>query len=258
MKKIMFIAFALIIAVMLLILSFILSSKDDTAKKTLVSSSLVSTLTSTMTSNAIATTTTEGVDSMPPSEIDNLWAYYLVNEDNPLPSDFEIETAEIYDEREVDKRIAPYLVEMLAAAKADGIHLKVQSAYRSVAYQEMLYEMSIERFMEKDMTREEATAATAKELAFPGTSEHNAGLAVDLNTRDSWELTESFENTPEFKWLKVNSYKYGFILRYPEDKVDITGIIYEPWHYRFIGVHHATKLTESGLCLEEYIEKFPK
>lgn len=259
MKRIVFISFALIVAIALIILSFILSGKDSGAKGASAGSSSTSTTSATTTSaSESTTTTTEEVDSMPSSEIDNLWAYYLVNADNPLPSDFEIETTKIYEDREVDKRVAPFLLDMLSDAKADGIHIKVQSAYRSTSYQQMLYDMSIERYMEKDMTREEATAATAKELALPGTSEHNAGLAVDLNSRDAWELTESFENTEEFKWLKENSYKYGFILRYPKDKVNITGIIYEPWHYRFIGIHHATKLTESGLCLEEYMAKYPK
>lgn len=253
MKRIVFISFLLIISVGLLILSFVLGGEDDGLKGT----SAALTTTTTTTDGSI-TTTTEGVDSMPASEIDNLWAFYLVNQMNPLPPDFEIETAIIHDDREVDKRIAPYLVEMLASAKADGIYLKVQSAYRSVEYQQMLHEISIENFMkDAGMTEEEAIAATERELALPGTSEHNAGLAVDLNSRDSWELTESFEETDEFAWLQENCFKFGFILRYPKDKVDVTGIIYEPWHYRFIGVHHATQLMESGLCLEEYIEKIP-
>ena len=255
MKRIVFILFLLIISIALLMLSFIFSGENEGGK---VASAALTSRANT-TTDGTTTTTTEGVDSMPSSEIDNLWAYYLVNADNPLPSDFEIKTTVIYEDREVDNRVAPYLIEMLAAAKADGIHLKVQSAYRSVEYQQMLHEISIKNFMEDaGMSMEDAIAATEKELALPGTSEHNAGLAVDLNCRDAWELTESFENTSEFRWLKLNSYKYGFILRYPEDKVDITGIIYEPWHYRFIGVYHATKLTESGLCLEEYIAANPK
>ena len=91
---------------------------------------------------------------------------------------------------------------------------------------------------------------TAQYIAVPGTSEHSLGLAVDLNS-----LEESFEQTAQFKWLIEHCAEYGFILRYPKDKEDITGISYEPWHYRYVGEDHAAKIMEQGLCLEEYVQQ---
>ena len=104
------------------------------------------------------------------------------------------------------------------------------------------------------MNDDEAYKKAVEAVAIPGKSEHNAGLAADIIEQGNYTLTEDFENTPQFKWLNENAAKYGFILRYPKGKESVTGIIYEPWHYRFVGVYHATKIKDSGLCLEEYAE----
>lgn len=191
--------------------------------------------------------------------IDNEWALFLVNGFNSLPKDFSVQTAPVYNEYQLDSRIAPYLILLLNAAEVDAIKLNVISAYRTREYQHKLFSDSVLEYMSEGMSFIEATSATSRSIAPAGTSEHNAGVAVDIVSMDWFvdreHLTSDFDETDEFAWLKENSYKYGFIMRYPEDKTDITQIIYEPWHYRFVGVYHATKITEQGICLEEYMKQ---
>lgn len=193
-----------------------------------------------------------------PVNIDNEWAYFVVNSDNPLPETYKVETTVVYGEKEMDYRAAQYMLKMLEDAKKDGIELVVMSAYRSREYQQGIFNTDMQRYIDQGHTKDEAYNITAQNIAVPGQSEHETGLAADIKTT-TWqgEITEEFENTPEFDWLNENAWKYGYILRYPKDKQDITKITYEPWHYRFVGLYYAEKIRESGLCLEEYYEQNP-
>ncbi|MCD7846444.1 MAG: D-alanyl-D-alanine carboxypeptidase family protein [Oscillospiraceae bacterium] len=179
----------------------------------------------------------------------------LVNKTHLLPDDYKIETDYIQGSYEMEATAAYYCKLMIEAAAADGINLKVLSAYRTVAYQQKLFDRNVQSRMDDDgMTYEEAYADTAVNIAPAGGSEHNAGLAVDIITENDWDTYTGFEDTEEFAWLQAHAAEYGFIMRYASDKVDITGFIYEPWHYRFVGVKYAADIQASGLCLEEYLE----
>lgn len=190
------------------------------------------------------------------SVIDNHWAYYLINRDNPLPSDFTVALDYVQGRFMMDERCASYARDMLAAAEADGIKLNVVSAYRSVQKQQENLESYTERLVNNGYTHEEAYILATKEIALPYTSEHNAGLALDILTADWWEthddVTADFEETEEFRWLSENAHKFGFIMRYPKEYEYVTGYTYEPWHYRFVGVYYAEKIKESELPLEYY------
>jgi D-alanyl-D-alanine carboxypeptidase len=145
---------------------------------------------------------------------------------------------------------------MIEAAAEDGIELYMVSAYRTMQYQKDNLERSIEERMNTGMSYEAAYADALESVALPGCSEHNAGLAADIMSVNNTSMDDSsFENTPEFEWLSIHAAEYGFILRYPDGKQDITGIIYEPWHYRFVGVYYANKIKDSGLTMEEFFEQ---
>lgn len=187
-------------------------------------------------------------------EIDNEWAYFLINKNNYLPDNYSIELTYINENRLIDKRCAKYAEEMLTAAENDGIYLDVISGYRTYERQIFNLEYLVQSFEASGYTRDNAYIAATMEIAPPGASEHNAGLALDILSPSFPNLSKDFDKTKEFEWLKNNSWKYGFILRYLKNKEDITGYIYEPWHYRFIGLYHAEQIYNSGLCLEEYME----
>ncbi|MDR0223248.1 MAG: D-alanyl-D-alanine carboxypeptidase family protein [Oscillospiraceae bacterium] len=179
--------------------------------------------------------------------VDNAWAFLLINARNPLPDGYVPVTAPI-GVYSLDARCAEYALLMFEAARNDGITLNVQSAYRSIERQTVNFESFYNSLVSRGYTPERAFDATAAEIAPPYTSEHNAGLAADIGIIESY-----FDTTEEFRWLKENSWKFGFIMRYPADKTSVTGIIYEPWHYRFVGLYHAGRIRDSGLCLEEYM-----
>jgi len=184
------------------------------------------------------------------------WQLILLSADSPLPDNFKMPELEtISGEYKVDARAAPFLRRMFNDAKLEGITLMLTSAYRSPEYQDTLFRNQIERQRQRYATEEEAIAAAAMIVLPPGTSEHHTGLAVDIVTPDYQVLDDGFANTPAAKWLAENSWKYGYILRYPKDKQSITNIIYEPWHFRFVGEIHAQAIKESGSCLEEYLIK---
>ena len=183
------------------------------------------------------------------------WRLVLVNKTHRLASNMEIETRQIQGE-EVDARIYDSLVQMLEDGERDSDReFLVCSGYRSVDLQEELFENKIQRVMASDasLTYDEAYEIAATVVAIPGASEHNTGLTVDICAVDFQMLIEEYEETDEAQWLRENCYRYGFILRYPKGKEDVTGIIYEPWHFRYVGVEAATEIMQQGITLEEYL-----
>lgn len=180
------------------------------------------------------------------------WRMILVNRDYILPDGYKPELSRAvengYGDVYLDERVAPYYNEMYKAAYEDGIHLVPISGYRSVERQENNFERKINYYMDMGYGKVEATQKAATIILPPGTSEHNAGLAMDICS-----LEQNFEKTDEFRWLCENAADYGFILRYPEDKQDVTKIIYEPWHWRYVGVEAAKEMKANGECLEEYL-----
>ena len=178
----------------------------------------------------------------------------LVNGKYSLPKNYKPTLSEAVKGSGVmlDYRVAPYYQAMYDAAKADGITLTPVSGYRSYERQTNNFENRIKEHMNAGLDRKEATIKAATVIMVPGSSEHNAGLAMDICS-----LSESFENTKEFEWLSENAANYGFILRYPKDakSKEITGVVYEPWHYRFVGIDTAKDIKAKGVTLEEYLGK---
>jgi len=183
------------------------------------------------------------------------WSLILVNSRNPVPSDYSVRLEKVQNNHYVDSRIAAYVNEMIRNAEKDGVKLLICSSYRTVARQQELFDQQVDEYISAGKSYDEALAETATGLALPGFSEHNTGLALDIVTPSYQILDSNFENTEAFRWLDKNAHKYGFILRYPKDKSNITRIKYEPWHYRYVGVEHAAVIKEKGLCLEEYLEE---
>ena len=194
----------------------------------------------------------------------------LVNKNNPLGDAYVPEGLFSLNEMdcpvvkgrefELDPDAAKSLVAMLndmhESLKSDE-EIVVTSAYRSYEYQVQIFQKYVSDLMNsKGLTAEQAEAELTKTSARPGESEHQTALCVDLIEKDKLNLGVSFEETEAFSWLQKNAHKYGFILRYPADKVSITGYDYEPWHYRFVGVDAATVIYEDKICLEEYLGKY--
>ncbi len=187
------------------------------------------------------------------------WRLLLVNRAHPLPEGFTVDLTETVGTYRFDTRAADALKDMLAAANSDGIKLSVISTFRKQSTQERLYSEKVAEYVGQGYTQQDAKTEAAKWVAIPGTSEHQSGLAVDVVSVDWYDthddLYETFEDTEEFDWLITHCVEYGFVLRYPKDKQDITGITYEPWHYRYVGKENAEYMTAHNLCLEEYTDK---
>ena len=181
----------------------------------------------------------------------------LVNHTNKMPDNYTFDTKECGSKTAVNKTLqtaaCDAFLEMQKAAAADGVTVWMQSGYRSVKYQTGLYERKTKYYTDRGYD-----TATAKEMAAavvnpPGYSEHNCGLAADLNSPEHTGLDEGFENTTAFRWLCEHAVEYGFILRYPKGAEEKTEITYEPWHWRYVGRENAAKISASGLCFEDYI-----
>lgn len=181
--------------------------------------------------------------------LNDKWKRILVNRDNPLPYDWNIETVELSNGELVDARIYPDLQKMFDDMRADGVYPEVVSGYRTSEKQQQLMDEKIQEYSVSGYSPDEAKQKAEEWVAIPGTSEHQLGIAVDINA----DGVNSF-GYEVYDWLDQNAYKYGFIKRYPEDKTEITGIINEPWHYRYVGYNAALEMTERNLCLEEYLE----
>lgn len=183
------------------------------------------------------------------------WNMTLVNAENPMQEGYVPELAEVENGYSVDARIAEDLNAMLAAARDDGCQPQICSAYRSVEKQVQVFNDTVNSWINQGSSFWDAYQRTTQEVALPGTSEHGIGLAVDIVSNQYAELDAKQAETKEAQWLQEHCYEYGFILRYPPEKQSLTGIIYEPWHYRYVGREMAQKIKESGLTLEEYLGK---
>lgn len=176
------------------------------------------------------------------------WHLILVNKWNCIPANYEVELTELSNGQSVDKRIYPALQEMFDAARDDGVYPVVVSGYRTAEKQQSLMDNKIAEYRALGYFAEDAIASAEAWVAIPGTSEHQLGIAVDINA--DGVNSAGYE---VYDWLEENAHKYGFILRYPADKTEITEVIYEPWHYRYVGVEAATEIRNQGVCLEEYL-----
>lgn len=182
------------------------------------------------------------------------WRLILVNKQHPVPDDYSVELETIKGNMQCDARIIGDLIAMFQAANADGVNLAVCSPYRDLSRQEWLFERKIKNYMKKGMSYMEAYALASQIVMVPGASEHQLGLAIDINCDTYTSLDEGFADTEAGKWLAEHCAEYGFILRYPLGKEYITGVEYEPWHFRYVGKEAAEVITGQGICLEEFIE----
>ena len=181
----------------------------------------------------------------------------LVNHTNKMPDDYTFETKECGSKTAVNKTLqtaaCDAFLEMQKAAAAENVTIWMQSGYRSVKYQTGLYERKTKYYTDQGYDLATAKEKAAAVVNPPGYSEHNCGLAADLNSPEHTGLDEGFENTTAFRWLCEHAADYGFILRYPKGAEAQTEITYEPWHWRYVGVENARKISASGLCFEDYI-----
>ena len=180
---------------------------------------------------------------------DHGWNLILVNRENYIPADYEVQLTELSNGKKVDSRICPELQEMFNAARAQGYGLFVREGYRTQEEQQQLMNEKIEAYENEGKSKSEAKKLAEQWEAIPGTSEHQLGIAVDINA----DTTKSSRDDV-YNWLEENAHTYGFIKRYPSNKTDITGVINEPWHYRYVGKEAASAIYSQGICLEEYIE----
>lgn len=183
------------------------------------------------------------------------WQLTLVNRFYPLAKDYAPELVEAQEGKLVDKRIAEDLQTMLDDARKEGLKPFICSAYRDYEYQRQVFNETMVAWIADGYTPLASYEETSKSVAIPGTSEHATGLALDITSAEFAELDDRQADTPEAKWLAENCWKYGFVLRYPLDKSDVTGIVFEPWHYRYVGKEYAKEMTEKGLTLEEFVGK---
>lgn len=197
--------------------------------------------------------TTEPETTPEPEVTETPWYLVLVNPWYPLPEDYEFELSTVTGKYKIDSRCADALKQFLADCKAAGHTPYICSAYRTWDDQVYLFDKKVNSFISKGYSEAEAKVLAAKETAVPGTSEHQLGLAVDILCQSRPWLDEGQAKTATQQWLMANCHKYGFILRYPKGTTPITGIIYEPWHYRYVGVEIATEIMTKGITFEEYL-----
>lgn len=181
----------------------------------------------------------------------------LVNRAHPITEDYPVETKECGSATAINKTLqteaAEAFLSMQAAAAKDGVDVRMQSGYRSVSYQKKLYNNKTQYYRNKGLSEAAAREKAAAIVNPPGCSEHNCGLAADLNSPEHTTLDTGFADTAAFRWLCENAEQYGFILRYPKEAESVTGITYEPWHWRYVGPENAALLNQSGLCLEDAV-----
>lgn len=233
---------SVVLAVVLIIAAAFIS--DNSLKKENESTDISTTEPESTSENS----TKEESDEIP-------WNLVLVNPDTPLPENYEINVKQLDNGQAVDERCYDALQNMMNDCRRAGLRPVICSSYRTQEKQQMLFDNQVEKWKNKGYSVDEAKMQAGKLVAVPGTSEHQLGLALDIVDISYQLLEEEQENTPTQKWLLENSWKYGFILRYPKDKTDITKISYEPWHYRYVGKKAAKEIFDAKICLEEYLKK---
>ncbi len=184
------------------------------------------------------------------------WRLLLVNKQHSIPEDYTFTLGTISGSLQCDERILEDLRSMLQAAKQDNVSLMVCSPYRDMERQIALFNRKINWYMNSGMTYIEAYQMGSQWVMVPGASEHQLGLSLDIVCNSHQSLDEAFADTEAGKWLAANCQKFGFILRYPKEKEYITGVSYEPWHFRYVGVEAATIIMEEGITLEEFWEEY--
>lgn len=184
----------------------------------------------------------------------NDWKLLLVNKTHTIPEDYTFTLGTIKGNMKCDERIIKPLMDMFAGAKEDGVNLIVCSPYRDMSRQEYLFERKMKNYINMGYSYIDAYKVSSQAVTVPGASEHQIGLSLDILCDSYNTLDDGFGETEAGKWLVENSYKYGFILRYPEGKEYVTGIMYEPWHFRYVGVEAATVMHDNNLTLEEFVE----
>lgn len=176
------------------------------------------------------------------------WYLILVNDKNKIPKNYNFELTELNNGRSVDSRIYPDLQAMFDDMRSSGIYPVVSEGFRTADEQKQMMSEKIDAYIDMGYSQKDAKSLAAQAVAAVGKSEHQLGLAVDINADENCSSNEEV-----YVWLAENAYKYGFIMRYPADKTDITGIEYEPWHYRYVGKKAAEEIYSQGICLEEYL-----
>ena len=214
------------------------------------------------TSGSVPSSTSQPADSTPPdassaAPVETIprdeWYMVLANRSSVLPGDFAVAETATVGEAVVDARIAEALRQMVNDAAAAGVKLKPTNGYRSIARQQELWDARVKTLMEGGLSQADAETKAIDYTSAPGTSDHNTGLGLDIVSEDHPAKDAGFAETAAAQWLAEHAADYGFILRYPSDKTEATGMDYEPWHYRYVGSEQAHKIKESGLCLEEYL-----
>ncbi len=181
------------------------------------------------------------------------WNLLLVNPWNKLPEGFSVDLAKLSGGHAIDRRAYGDLQAMMNAAQAEGLSPIICSSYRTEEKQRTLYQNLVDKYQARRYSRKQAKQEAGQWVAAPGTSEHQTGLALDIVSFGYQVLDKKQARTPEQKWLMAHCHEYGFILRYPKEKKDVTGINYEPWHYRYVGKKAAKEIARQGVCLEEYL-----
>jgi len=187
------------------------------------------------------------------------WNLVLVNRENQLAEEIVMELYLTESGYQIDSRIQEPFLQLMEAGKAVGMDFTIISGYRSIEQQQTNYDVNYQNYLASGLSEEEARTKTEEYIALPNASEHITGLAVDItstalaNQEGNSGLFPDLENYPEGLWLKENAPKFGFVLRYPKEKEAITGINFEPWHFRYVGIENAMYMTENNLTLEEYI-----
>ena len=237
------------------------SSSESEAESSSMSSSSEESVESSSSSSETQEESSVSSSSMPEEEtLENGYStLILVNPWNYIPEDYTVELVNVQGKYNLDAKAAQSAIELLAAAKKAGYNMVLCSAYRTVEKSAELYNRKVKEFINAGYDEENAKIQAARWVAPPGTSEHHTGLAMDLVSSDYWgyysDLEHDYENFDSFKWMYKHCAEFGFILRYPKDKQDITGITYEPWHSRYVGKEAAEYIMANGLCLEEYLDE---
>ncbi len=210
-------------------------------------------LSGTGTTSAMQSTQTAVLTAADQAVSQEDWQLLLVNAWHKLPEDYHVELKTLANGLQVDARIYDDLNAMLTNCREAGLEPIVCSAYRTEDTQTRLYRNKVSRLLSAGWSRDTVEQEAARWVAPPGTSEHQTGLALDIVSADYQLLDEQQAQTPEQQWLMAHCWEYGFVLRYPTDKCAVTGIGYEPWHYRYVGKEAAREMQQKGLCLEEYL-----